>query len=74
FSLTANGELNEYLHNIDVGAHEMLDQLMESYIKQYNITEDLKQSNQLEWVRLMNMAHSICDEFIFDRIIYSQHY
>ncbi|PPK44392.1 TnpV protein [Clostridium algidicarnis] len=69
FSLTANGELNEYLHNIDISAHEMLDQLMESYIKQYNITEELKQTNQLEWVRLMNMANLMAEEVIFNEIV-----
>lgn len=70
FSLTANGELNEYLHNIDVAAYEMLDQLMKSYIKQYNITEELKQANQLEWVRLMNMAKLMAEEVVFNEIVY----
>ena len=43
---------------------------MESYIKQYHITEELKQANQLEWIKLMNMAKLMAEEIILKEIVY----
>lgn len=43
--------------------------MMLQYCEHFNITAELKCTDQLEWVKRMNMVHSICEEFIFDRII-----
>ena len=68
--LVLSDKLFTHLNEVDEQAQAMLDELMPKYIEHFNITLELKRTNQLEWVRLMQMAHSICEEFIFDRIIY----
>lgn len=59
-----------HLNEVDEQSQALIDELMPKYIKHFDITAELKRTNQMEWVRLMNMAHSICEELIFDRIIY----
>lgn len=48
----------------------MYDHLIKQLILQYNITEQLKQSNQMLRVKLMNMISKIAEEIILIRVIY----
>ncbi len=68
--LLLSDELFTHLNEVDDQAQALLDEMMPKYIEHFGITAELKRTNQMEWVRLMNMAHSICEEFIFDRIVY----
>ena len=58
------------LRDIQEQAQQLLDTLIPQYKEKQGITEELKFTDQMEWARLMNIAHSICGKFIFDRIIY----
>ncbi len=44
--------------------------LMPQYKVKFEITEELKSTNQMEWIKSMNMAISIAEEIIFNEIIY----
>ena len=68
--LLLSGELHSHLRNVQEQSQQLLDALIPQYKEKYGITEKLKASDQMEWVRLMNMTHSICEEFIFDMIVY----
>ncbi|MGN0802621.1 MAG: TnpV protein [Candidatus Faecivicinus sp.] len=48
------GTLKQQLMDINEQAHEMLEQLIEEMKQSENVTEQLKSSNQLEWVQKMN--------------------
>ena len=48
----------------------MFDQLTVQLKAQVNITEKLKKSNQLEWVRRMNSIRNQADEIVWEELIY----
>ena len=52
--IRAEGKLNSYLYNINAQAQEMFDNLIVQYKKLEGVTEELKATNQMEWVRRMN--------------------
>ena len=68
-SLFTSGKLFDYLADIDRQADELKDNLLPKYMAKYEVTEQLKSDNQMEWVQLMNMiAHQI-DEAILKDIV-----
>ncbi len=68
--LLLSEKLVPHLNEADNQAQSLLDELIPKYIEHFDITAELKLTDQMEWVKLMNMAHSICEEFVFDRIVY----
>lgn len=68
--LLLSDKLFTHLNEVDKQAQALLDEMMPKYIEHFNITAELKRTNQMEWVKLMNMAYFICEEFILDRIVY----
>jgi hypothetical protein len=52
--LFMDGKLNRYLHEIDVACENRIKTIISQLIKKENITEELKATNQMEWVRSMN--------------------
>ena len=53
-TLLTEGRLNEYLHAIDVQAHEMLDIIVPRLAQERGIDEALKAHNELRWTAEMN--------------------
>ncbi len=49
-----NGTLEQYLRDIDRDAEEMFSQLIKQLTEREGITEQLKATDQMEWVRRMN--------------------
>ena len=70
-SLLLKNQLNEYLLDIDLEANLMYDHLIKQLIIQHNITEQLKQSNQMLWVKEMNMISKIAEEIVLNKYIKS---
>ncbi len=53
-TLLTQCKLNSYLHDVDVRAIEMYDTLVRQLAEQENITESLKATDMLAWIRAMN--------------------
>lgn len=70
-ALLMKNELYDYLHGIDQQAYEMHDRLVEQYKVKWGVTEELKEQNQMEWVRRMNNIKNCVEEVIMDEIIKS---
>lgn len=51
-------------------ANQLYDKLIDDYKKKRNITEELKEKNQLEWIREMNNIENCVLEIIIKSIIY----
>ena len=69
--LSFEGKLNSYLYDINDQAEEIFDNLMVQYKKAENITEELKATNQMEWIRRMNNIRKRVTETVNYEIIYS---
>ena len=69
-NLLTSGELNAYLADIDRQAEELFLRLVKQMADAEGITETLKASDQMKWVRRMNNVRSRAFEIVEADIIY----
>ena len=62
--------LNPHLEEVDRTATEMFDRLIKQFATAEGITEDLKATNQMEWVSRMNNIRSCVTEIINNELIF----
>lgn len=67
--LLLKNELSSHLLDIDDECKERLDVLINQIKRQENVTEKLKETNQMEWVGMMNNIKNRAEEIIFNEII-----
>ena len=65
-----NRTLEGYLKEVNQEATEMLETLVQQYAKEEGVTEALKRTDQLEWVRRMNNIRNRAEEIVLNEIIY----
>ena len=65
-----NGKLNEYLHEVDEECYERMELLVEQMKVGAGITEELKASDQMKWVGLINNVRSSAEEIVMGELIY----
>ena len=70
-NLLTSCKLSPYLAEVDEQAKQMLETLMKQMAEQQGVTEQLKASNQMAWVRAMNNIKACAEEIILSEIIYS---
>ena len=68
--LLMNERLNEYLHEVDTQCYERLELLVEQMKAGTGITEELKASDQMKGVGLMNNVRSVAEEAVIRELIY----
>ena len=71
FDLLVDDKLNEYLHNIYITVMEKVQKLINELSEKENITEELKNSNQILWISKMNNIKNIADEIALKEYIYA---
>ena len=69
-TLLIEGKLNEYLHNIDVEAHEQVEKIITRMAEQSGVNENLKASSPLHWVQMMNNIKATAEEIVFAEVVY----
>ena len=69
--LTISGKMNDYLANIDLQAEEMFSQLVKQLAERDGITEALKVTDQMEWVRRTNAVREQAMEMVNSELIYT---
>lgn len=70
-NLLTSGKLPEYLADIDRQAEELFLRLEKQTADAEGITEKLKASDQMEWVRRMNSIRNRAMEIVIAELIYS---
>ena len=68
--LLTSGKLNSYLNDIDHQAEELFYQLVSQMAAAEGVTETLKASDQMEWVRRMNSIQNRAGEIVESELIY----
>lgn len=68
--LLMKGTFWTYLADINEQALDLEERLMEQMAKQEGVTEALKASDQMEWVRRMNSIQNRVEEMILHDLIY----
>lgn len=70
--LLMTNELNNFLFSVGNEAQEMVDRLMDDYIKNDSrLSEKEKQQDQLSWVGIMNNYKSCAEEIVLQELIYN---
>ena len=67
-ALRAKDELNEELIRVDKELNQRYEPLIEQYKVSRNITEELKEQDQMRWIQEMNNIKSCVDEIIWDEM------
>ncbi len=70
-TLLTQCKLNSYLHDVDVRAAEMYDTLVKQLVKQESVTEKLKSTDMILWVRKMNNISNRATEIVNTNIVYA---
>ena len=71
FNLLTKCKLNSYLHDVDVRAKKMYDNLVTQLAEQEGVTEQLKATDMLAWVQAMNNISNCVREIVYNKIIYN---
>ena len=65
------GELNAHLEKIDREATEMVERLTAQMAREQGVTEELKASDEMKWVGLMNNIQAAAEEATLAELIYT---
>lgn len=66
-----SGRLNAHLEKIDRQATEMVEQLTARMAREQGVTEELKASDQMKWVGLMNNIRAAAEEVALTELVYA---
>ena len=69
-TMFTKGTLNTHLKEIQETAQERVDFIIEQLKKKNNLTEDMKNTDQLYWVGMMNNFKNIAEEIVLNELIY----
>lgn len=69
-AMLLGGTLDAHLSEIDWQAKEMFSRLIGQMAQQEGITEDLKATDQMAWVGLMNTCKAQAEEVVLSELVY----
>ena len=66
FNLLTSGKLYEHLAEIDTSARDMAEYLIKEMAKKQGVTEELKATDMMRWIGLMNNIRVCADEIVLN--------
>ena len=69
FKLLSKNELNDFLLKVQKEADDLYERLVEEYKIKWNVTEELKQNDQMKWVQMMNNIKNCVDEIVYKTLL-----
>ena len=70
-NLLTSGTLHRHLAEIDQSCNERMEIIVSAMARQEGVTEALKASDQMEWVRRMNSIRSHVEEIILQELVFA---
>ena len=70
--LVLEGQLWTYLADLNEQAHSRLQLIIKQMQDAESVTEELKTSDQMEWVRAINSIHNRAEEIIIRELVYGE--
>ena len=68
-TLLTECRLNEYLHEIDLQATEMVERLISELAEKQGVSEALKAQSQMQWVMAMNNIKLTAEEIVHNDLL-----
>jgi len=69
-NLLTSDKLDEHLRDIEQTAMEQMETITDQMAFSTGVTEELKASDPMKWIGLMNSIHSAAEEVILTELIY----
>ena len=66
-----SGELNSHLEQIDREATEMVENLISQMAKEQGVNEQMKATDPMTWVGMMNSLKASAEEIVLKELVYS---
>jgi hypothetical protein len=70
-ALILEGTLFKHLTEIDQACNERMEAITAAMAKQEGVTESLKATDQMEWVRRMNSIRNRAEEIVMHELVYT---
>ena len=70
-NLLTSGRLSSHLAEIQQTAQRRMEEIVAQMAKAEGVTEELKASDQMKWVGLMNNIQNAAEEMVLAELIYS---
>ena len=70
YNLLTSGKLNSYLADIEQQSQDFFLRLVKELAEQENVTEELKATDMMLWVRNMNNIRNIATEIVNAEVVY----
>lgn len=71
YNLLTRGKLNSYLADIEQQAQQLFLRLVKELAEQENVTEELKSTDMMLWVRNMNNIRNRATEIVNAELVYA---
>ena len=71
YTLLTSGKLYEHLTEIDTSSRVNAEYLIKEMAKKQGVTEELKATDMMRWIGLMNNIRACADEIVLNDIVYS---
>ena len=68
--LMMNGKLNEYLYEVDLECHAQVEKLVEQMKAGDGINEELKKTDQMKWIGLLNNVIDAAEEIVVKELVF----
>ena len=69
-AMRLKGTLGAYFEQFDTDTQDSFEKLVKRTAEVENVTEELKATDQMEWLRRMNNIRNRCEEFILSEYVY----
>ena len=70
YNLLTSGKLHSHLADIEEQAQNLFSRLVKEYAEKEGITEHLKATDQMKWVRKMNNIRERVTETVYSEVVY----
>ena len=71
YNLLTSGKLHSYLADIEEQAQQLFLRLVKEYAEKEGVTEQLKETDQMAWVRKMSSIRNRAAEMVNNEVVYS---
>ena len=68
--LSLTGKLDEHCNEVQHRAESMIEDVASKIELAEGVTEELKQSDQMEWLKRKQSIHAIAEEFVLSEVVY----
>ena len=70
-AMLLNGTLTKHLQEMDQACNARIAAIVSALAKQEGVTEQLKATDQMEWVRRMNSIRNRAEEIVLNELVYA---